>query len=89
MLFEHSRAPHDEASASSRTLTTVLSWAPLPLKGRSETPSGVCVWVNLEQASLGVGRSQAHSDVCDGLVGALSLIKYSGIPTRCRCFSRT
>ena len=89
MLFAHSCAPHDEASASSLTLTMILSWAPLPLKGRSETPSGACVWLNPEQASLGVSRGRAHSDVGDGLVGALLFSKHSGSPGRWRLLSRS
>ena len=40
---QSSFSPHDEACAASPTITRVLSWAVFPLKGRFESPSGVCV----------------------------------------------
>ena len=60
VLIYNCPSPHDEASASSLTITMVLRWAVLPFKWISETPSGVCVWVKPEQGSLGVNREQAH-----------------------------
>ncbi len=60
------------------------------LKGRFETPSGVRVLGETRAGMPGAEQgAQAHSDICDGVVGALPFIKHSGSPTQCRRFPRS